>query len=359
MGHKLLYELKRRGDRALFERNVYDGYGLYCRERFQAGMYEGFSADSGTYIFVPKLETGRGSLKEKISWAEMLKQNGGIQVAQFVQSVNGRETIPIDGEERMLFYIPEEERTVGHMTETGSSLGMFHKQGSHLGNASDSSTVSFGMRWSQWWEMRIDQLESWYAKVSQQTDFTSFDRWFVLTFPYYLGLTENAIQWLREMESGREYSAKEGGSISHFRFTEGTWLTVDPERTEVKLPSEWLYDHPARDVAEWLREAFFQQEPTQRIESFLHHYLQHNAFTDQDWMMVFGRLVFPYLYIERVEKHYMYESSTVGKEMEWSVEEIWEREGTYLEQLGKLGRNLGRNWPGKIDWILQREGRLR
>lgn len=54
----------------MMQRMVYDYYGLYMVEMFQAGRYSGFYTQDKTYVFVPENQEDSSLWEEKLQWAQ-------------------------------------------------------------------------------------------------------------------------------------------------------------------------------------------------------------------------------------------------------------------------------------------------
>ena len=91
-----------------------------------------------------------------------------------------------------------------------------------------------------------------------------FEKKFIESFPYYLGLTENAIQYLVDTELDDEPKECDSGTVCHQRFSRMTW----PHEQPLRLPVDWVFDHPTRDIAEYLRETFVQHKEDLIEEGF-------------------------------------------------------------------------------------------
>ena len=75
-----------------------------------------------------------------------------------------------------------------------------------------------------------------------------FDRLFIESFPYYLGVAENAIQYVVDTEMDDTPQLTDAATICQERFTPLLWH----QTKRLKLPFDWVYDRPSRDIAEWM-----------------------------------------------------------------------------------------------------------
>ncbi|WP_185819839.1 spore coat putative kinase YutH [Salibacterium salarium] len=331
----------------MMQRMVYDYYGLYMVEMFQAGRYSGFYTQDKTYVFVPENQEDSSLWEEKLQWAQMMRQTDQT-IARFVPPLQKNLSITVDGEKQMLFELSIQEKQDDREEYSGAELAIFHNKGSAL--FPNASPDMFVQRWSQWWEIRLEQLENWYHSVKTKSVYSQMDRWFIRTFPYYLGLTENAMQWLKAIPANER--VEEAGCICHFRYTPAAWVTIAPHTLPNKLPSDWLYDHPTRDVAEWIRYAMEQDASGQELETFVHSYEQHKSITSFGWDLIAGRLLFPYYYLEQMEQTYLRENLGNMEEILYNLEQSWQKEGNRLEQLASLKQSFPDAFRNSPDWLI-------
>ena len=79
----------------------------------------------------------------------------------------------------------------------------------------------------------MDQMEKvWNSMLFQQPE-SEFDIMFLESFSYYMGIGENAIQYLVDTEMDDEPKAMDNGTICHTRFTSQTW--GDESDSEIRL----------------------------------------------------------------------------------------------------------------------------
>ncbi len=76
-----------------------------------------------------------------------------------------------------------------------------------------------------------------------------FEKKMIEAFPYYSGLAENAIQYLVDTELDDNPGAEDSGTICHQRMERDTWS----EESLIRIPGDWVFDHAARDIAEYMR----------------------------------------------------------------------------------------------------------
>ncbi|WP_176764783.1 spore coat putative kinase YutH [Natribacillus halophilus] len=287
----------------MFEKNIYEQYGLYCDEKFSFGQYEGFRSGEHTYVLMPSLRR-QDHLRVQMAWATELQSMGIPQIAELVPDVNEKAVTKVDGMQQLLFRLPQwSPREGAEATSEGETLALIHAFS--RGWVPEVGELHLYGRWLSLWEARMEQLEAFQQTIAHRLQKTAFDEQFLYTFPYYLGRAETAMQWL--VEEGREqllppYEA----TITHTRFTPRAWMVADEHRTQVKMPLSFVYDHPARDIGEQLR-YWYEKDDEAEAADFLQKYTHGQPLPSQTWALVGARLLFPLSYIELVEEHYMNE----------------------------------------------------
>ncbi|KYG33541.1 spore coat putative kinase YutH [Alkalihalobacillus trypoxylicola] len=291
----------------MFERNIYDYYGLYCGSRKQYSQYEGFETESEQYLLLPKNKLA-STEEEMIYYSEYLRSIGDATVLQLIPTKNKKNHGFIDGQDVYLFKLPNQEERVGleitNEYERGEHLAIVHYHGKKAGQ--NQKKFEYFGQWPMLWQKRLEQLEEWYFQVLYEGPQTMVDEAFLYTYPYYMGLSENAIQYAVDAGLDDRSIEVEQGTITHRRFTDETWLSQSERGGIVKSPTEFLFDHPCRDIAEWIRSKRFQLLDNRQntFESFLDGYNQYEALTTFSWRLMYSRLLFPVHYYEAIENYY-------------------------------------------------------
>ncbi|MFB5660807.1 spore coat putative kinase YutH [Alteribacillus sp. HJP-4] len=314
----------------MLERQIHEKYGLYVTEIYNAGAYRAFRSKDEQYAIVPMHPWSEEEWQQKLEWSDLLMQMGEDSVGQYIPPEQGEMSARIDGESILLFKIPEASSRRG--TAEGEALADFHQKTMML--FQPELTSIYSERWALWWEKRMEQLESWYLQVKQKERYSLKDRFFLQTFPYYIGRTENAIQWLKEMQW--RSAGMEAASLAHTAYSPSTWPIFEDRMDGVKLPGDWMYDHPARDTAEWIRHGLNENKHPTEIEIFLKNYRDTLPISTSGWQLMFGRLLFPYDYMEEIEKMYLYEETSEQKESLTPLQKIWDSEPEYLQRLTEM-----------------------
>ncbi len=270
------------------------------------GDFEGFEAKQEYYVFVPIQFTAGQTIQDMVLMSEHLKTNGEQSIAEVIPTIRNQSIALVDGVEGFLFKLPSgQNEWRGEGEGIGRTLAFFHHKGSRIQSVRHSTTNYYG-HWKLIWEKRLTQLEQWYQRMLQQLPQTEVDEAFVMSFPYYMGLTENAIQYVADSDIDEPYRANEQPVICHNSFRENSWLS-SPNTPDslIKLPSNFIIDHPSRDVAEWIRSEFHGEEfSEENIVSFIYDYESVTPLSSYAWRMIYARLLFPLNYFETLENYY-------------------------------------------------------
>ncbi|KMK77657.1 spore coat putative kinase YutH [Alkalihalobacillus pseudalcaliphilus] len=343
----------------MFERNIYDYYGLYCDSQCRLGFYDGFRTETDQYMLFPKQQLA-STEEEMLYYSEYLRSIGDTTVLQLVPTKLNKNSGFIDGQDVYVFKIPnQEERTVLDLQndfEYGEHLAIIHHYGKQA-NVNRKQFDYFG-QWPNLWKRRLEQLEEWYFQVSNEGPQTTIDEMFLYTYPYYMGITENAIQYVVDANLDDRSSEYEVGTICHRRFHQQTWLPLSDRGGIVKCPSEFVFDHPCRDIAEWIRSKrieLLQQRNSELLDPFLEGYGQHEQLTSYAWRLMYARLLFPVHYFETIEDYYRSQIREERLEIGQNFGQLLDHEKEnelflqVFQEKVKLPRMSGRT--PRIDWV--------
>ncbi|PAE97596.1 spore coat putative kinase YutH [Shouchella clausii] len=323
----------------MLERNLYDQYKLYCDERFTVGPYEGFRANNQAYIILPKDECMAEEV-EMMAFCDFMRQAGDESVLELVPSRVNQSSALIDGVESYVFKVPAFNEFRGVRIQSdwdlGEQLYTWHKRGQQ--GRQHWKKASF-IPWQELWATRLEQLEDWYQVIVNQGPQTTTDEAFLCTYPYFMGMTENAIQFAVDTQLDVKKELHDEPTICHRRFGETSWLYMSERGHIVKPPTAFLYDHPARDLAEWVRENRPLEEPRQnweRIASFCGGYEEWQVLTPYTWQMMYARLIFPLHYFEVIENYYQAQLPHEQREYGKQFQQLLDRETSNADFLGEL-----------------------
>ncbi|KGX86704.1 protein kinase family protein [Pontibacillus litoralis] len=230
----------------------------------------------------------------------------------------------------------------------GTSLAMFHNIGTNY--PYQPQHISCYGQWRTLWAEKVDAWTNVYKKQWDSHPATAFQRLFVETYPYVEGIAENALQYLQESEQDFRYGEFDQGTCTFQRINEATFLQVAPHQ-------QVMFDHPARDIAEWIRYYLHDSysDGYKEIAAFMHDYASIRPLSVFSWRLVYARLLFPIHLFDRLNE-WFHEQDTMenGEEEQW--EEMLQKQVQYEEKLGRFFESMQIDVNElkipTIDWIV-------
>lgn len=297
-------------------------YGIHIQEEFNHGPYSACQDQNNLYLLIPIGAMEEDNVTELERLTSHLKQYGDASVCQFLKSKDGKNIV--EWEQSRYCVLAKASAETRPLKRLGRKLAKFHYRG---------RAVPFEIRninrigmWKTFWEQRLNQMENvWNGQIMQSPE-NDFERMFIESFPYYMGLTENALQYLSDTELDDQPALVDSGTVCHERFSAQTW----GESLTMKNPFDWVFDHCARDLAEWTRERYFHNIKTYEpaVRQFYQDYATISTLSSFSWRLVYARLLFPLHYFECIEDYYITDSEQHRHVLE-------ERLKKYLDQTGE------------------------
>lgn len=331
----------------MIERDLYEQYRLNGSKFIKYRNFHAFYENGNLYIIVPIPQIEREELLELKQMSDYLQFQKEDRIAHFVPTVTSQEVIGyINGESMALFKLPNINRR--DFISDGEDLARFHKMGRYYPYPPKKAT-RLGL-WKTLWENRLDQLEEWWGRKIQGLPENRFEKLFFETFPYYLGVSENAIQYVADCMWEDTRKEAQMGTICYVKYKPQTDLE------KVIFPTDLIYDHPTRDLAEWIRHKYVTGADMQEISSFLNRYEKIMPLTAVSYRLLFGRLLFPLSYFEAVEGYYSASSEKRKMRYEKQFLKVLDQAEDYERFLSAFSKNIGgvseRNLQiPKIEWL--------
>ena len=274
-------------------------YQLNTEQYMKLGPYEAFLDRSNLYFLIP-IDLKPEDVSNIYNSAFFMLDYHVKQIAIPKMNAKGELVTKIQDYDFLLLETKAKKRTEKEPS-LATELAYFH----YVGKFYQADTGKFHRMgiWKELWESRIDNLERHWYQVLHTHPVERFDQWFIESFPYYLGLAENAIQYLVDTEIDAQPSTFDSGCFTSERFMRHSWGEI----YTYKLPSEWVFDHPVRDLAEWIRHEYFFHEDDfeKKMYQFLNDYEQLMPLSPFSWRLLYARLLFPVHYFMTVEDYYM------------------------------------------------------
>ncbi|WP_229683050.1 hypothetical protein [Virgibacillus oceani] len=194
------------------------------------------------------------------------------------------------------FQLRQEREQMSH----GMLLGKFHKMGS-MYRYEPQEISSYG-QWKELWINKLTAYESNIVKSAKENS-SQFDRFMMDILPYIIGISENAIQYVQESEQDNRFHEGDQGTISFRRYNDNM---IKP----VLWFDDLVYDHPARDIAEYIRYKLLDdgEKASNEAAAFVHQYQSVQPLSVFSWRLLYARLLFPIHLFDQIERCYSYQN---------------------------------------------------
>ncbi len=258
--------------------------------------YQCFYSNGLLYIVVPVHEQEQDEIVERYYMSKYLHKRGEKYIPRYVKRKDGY-YISKWREQYFLLVKLTSWRNEPYRN-TAKKLAYFHMRGSEFPQVNQLSRYG---EWNTYWETRLEQLENFWRSLVYQKPENEFEKMFIESFPYYAGLTENAIQFYVDTLQDVQPSIQDVGTITHIRFRPETWSN----HFVWKNPFEWVFDHPSRDLAEWSRHLYLEkpQTYTYQLQLYFQNYQSVYNLSPYFLRLLFSRLLFPLHYFECMEEY--------------------------------------------------------
>lgn len=314
-------------------------YHIHPEETITLDHRNGFLAN-GLFYFTTKVVNVETIHMEQIVLAYYLLENGYPYIALPIQNQQEEWFTNYYDDRYMIYQV--RERNIGNES-IGELLAKFHQVGS-VYQYEPTSISSYG-KWKKLWIEKITLFEEEMQR-RLKIDGRPESQILFNVFPYIIGMTENAIQYLRETEEEEmRYFDSDQGTISFLRFD-------DSSHREVLWPDQLYYDHPARDIAEYLRKLFLTEMSDQFVLEFLHDYQRIRQLSVFSWRLIYARLLFPVHLFDAVQQCF---NNDEGMESYIHLEQLVKQQENFEKRLRDFYKNVGVDRDAlqlaEIDWL--------
>lgn len=294
----------------MIEEMMYQQYGILVEQEEMNRRYPSFRSGEIVYSIIQIKDFNQEELAERQKMSEHLRLQGDQSVAAFVLANHGSYVSEVD---KQLFVVVANRELSSIQSQTiGYELGMFHACGRLIPDKiTKCSRIG---QWKKLWETRIDQLEKIWSTTLQAHPNNEFEQLFIETFPYYMVLGENAIQYLVDTELDDIPGPMDSGTVCYERFQQDTWRGAG----QMKNPFDWVFDHATRDLAEWVRHYYFGHTHTHQrgVRQFFQEYQTVERLSSFSVRLLYARLLFPIHYYEAVEEYFTTSKESRSHELE-------------------------------------------
>lgn len=282
----------------MLQRLLKEKFRITGDKEFQAGEDEVCLGNNKLFVLVPATGVEKEHLQELERITLHFKNYGDKRTCQFLKTEAGESIVGWEGSQYCV--LVKEFKEGRTEQKLGRRLAKFHHRGRMI--SFQLKKVNRIGQWKSFWETRLTQMERvWNEKLFSEPEH-EFERMFLESFPYYMGLAENGIQYLTDTELDDKPLPNDSGTVCHHRFTETSWRG----RYDYKNPFDWVFDHCARDLAEWTRERYFHNIRTYEpeVSRFFRDYQSFSPLSSFSWRLLYARLLFPLHYFDCVEGYY-------------------------------------------------------
>lgn len=274
-------------------------FGIRPEQFFKLTGYDAFMANQLLYIMISVHENEQKELPERYYLTNFLRENGEKYVPVFVPALDGTFVHQKEGGYFVLLMLDRWENAP--VSDSGYELANFHKKG--FGMQIEIKNLNRTGQWKTFWEKRLDQLEDVWKKTVMAGPGNDFETYFAESFPYYLAMAENAIQYFVDTIIDETPGPFDVGTVTHERFSPQTWSGMPVW----KNPFQWIVDHPSRDLAEWIRFVYFHYPQTYPayVQRFFSAYEKVMPVSSFGKRLLYSRLLFPVHYFRCIEYYYI------------------------------------------------------
>lgn len=143
---------------------------------------------------------------------------------------------------------------------------------------------------------------NWSALLQKKIDFFIYQREHIRkkyliideVLDYYIGMTENAISYLNETLSTKKLQVDKNISISHKRIKQN--IVYD-----IYNPLNIVIDHKARDISEYLKLIFINNEIESKRD-VINKLLMNINFNEYDYKLLIARMMYPSFFFDKYEE---------------------------------------------------------
>ena len=184
--------------------------------------------------------------------------------------------------------------------------------------------------WISLWMDRVDYLEYQINQMGKKYPII------VESFNYFVGMTENAISYIKNTTIETKMNEYDMPVLSHRR--------IHNTINSLYNPINIIFDHRSRDISEYIKLSFFNNN--KNIYNELDLYFKYNYFSEYGIRLLFGRVLYPSFYFD------MYEDTILTKREEISLLDLTKRIDEYENYLKDIYFYLKKYYDlPEVKWI--------
>lgn len=303
--------------------NYYYNFDVDIINEYNNGCYFSLFGEEFYFVFFNRTES---ELNDLVALSNELK-NKGIRVHDIILN-RDKKLLTKVGE---VYYVMLKLNTIKY--EQVSFITMCEILNKLKLN--NRSSKLYRNNWGELWSEKIDYLEYQIKEIGK-------DKSLILdSFSYYVGLAENAISYVNKINKVIGISDQDNITLSHRR------VFYPNLNLNYFNPLSFVFDLEVRDVAEYLKIEFFNDEDSLLD---LKTYLKMKPLTSYGYHMLYARLLYPSYYFD------IYESIMNSGEDEENLMKIINKVNDYEIFLKDAYYEISKyTHLEHIDWIIKKE----
>ncbi|TFJ92776.1 hypothetical protein E4U82_10250 [Lentibacillus salicampi] len=300
-------------------------YGIQAPEKTVWYGTEGFK-DANYVYFTISAKQKEVIHMEQAALAYYLQENHYNHMAIPVPNNQGEWYTPYHDSYWMVLRV---KNTAPETSFGGEQLARFHATGS-VYQYEPQAISSYG----QWRTLWIEKLTAYEERiVTAANDHpNAYYRTLMDFLPYVIGISENAIQYMQESESEQRFHEADQGTIVFRRYHAQL-------ENRVLWMNDLAYDHPTRDLAEYIRNKLLQEgDPMREIRAFLDDYQHVRPLSIFSWRLLYARLLYPIHVFDLIERGFAADHHDAAHS---ELSTIMKQQSEYEKRLGLFFENAG------------------
>lgn len=292
MPFNLSYTLikRKKGEIALsLEEMLNIHYRIQPNDKVILGDKEGYRQGDNLYVTISG-KNRETILMEQAVLSYYLRDNSLEMLAIPIPNLDGEWYTSYKEDSWMVLHINEESRLSDK--SMGIKLAELHQVGGTF--SYEPKAISSYGKWKELW---IEKLTAFEEAIEGQARKAPSDYYRLLMdfLPYLIGISENAIQYLQESEREQRILNTDQGTTTFIRFDSFM-------EQSIIWTDQLAYDHPSRDIAEYIRTSFLKNDSPSKIINFLNDYQTISPLSIFGWRLVYARLLFPIQLFDFIEQ---------------------------------------------------------
>lgn len=320
-----------------FSRFLSTYYDIQVEEKIWLDNNEGYRQGSSSYFIIP-MNKKEIFYMEQAAISYFFVEKGYQHMAKPIPNREEKWFTPYYDNYYMVLKVEGFQRS--DVKSEGKLLANFHHEGT--GYEYQPKEISSYGQWKKLW---IDKVTIFEAKIEEEAKKVPSDYYRLLmdTLPYFIGISENAIQYVRESETETRFSTSDQGTICFHRYR-------DQLLKPMLWPEDLVYDHPARDIAEYIRPLLYKPDQFEQVIDFLDDYQSEQILSIFSFRLIFSRLLFPTSFYDFVYSNFNQEDKDERELNQFIEKQVLYEKGLHLfyDQFGLNEESL--NLP-MIHWL--------